>query len=70
MTQTAQQAGRHLMVNTQPSQSNPVDLTSYEETLLHLTNHSVGEGTTRYHSGGSVDLRINSNINHSTLQKT
>ena len=47
-TQTPQQAGRHLMVNTQPSKSNPVDLTSYEESLLQLTNHSVGEGTTRY----------------------
>jgi len=32
------------MVNTQPSQSNPDDLTSYEETLLNLTNHSVGKG--------------------------
>ena len=58
------------MVNTQPSQSNPVDLTSFEESLLHLTNHSVGEGATRYHRGGSVDLQINSNISHSTLQKT
>jgi len=50
------------MVNTQPSQSNPVDLTSHEESLLHLTNHSVGEGTTRYHRGGLVDQQININI--------
>jgi len=34
------------MANTQPSQSNPVDLTSKEESQLHLNNHSVGEGTT------------------------
>ena len=50
------------MVNTQPSQSNPVDLTLHEESLLHLTNHSVGEGTTRYHRGGLVDQQININI--------
>jgi len=56
------------MVNTQPSQSNPVDLTSYEESLLYLTNHSVREVTTRYHMGSSVDLQIN--ISYSTLQKT
>ena len=48
------------MVNTQPSQSNPVDLTSYEESLLHLINHSVGEGTTRYHRSGSVHLQLRS----------
>jgi len=43
-----------------PSQSNPVDLTSWEVILLHFTIHSVGKRLTGYHRGGSVDLRSRS----------